>query len=69
MEKCEKYANLRGVIRAKFGTQQSFSQVLNMHPSTLSAKLNGRTEWAYNEVTAACKLLNIPLTDAHQYFF
>jgi hypothetical protein len=40
-----------------------------MHPSTLSSKLNGRAEWSYNEVVAACRVLDIALEDAAAYFF
>lgn len=65
----DKYSDLRGLIRAKFKTQQAFACKINMHPSTLSAKLTGRSEWAYNEVVDACKALGIALADAPAYFF
>ena len=64
-----KYAKLRGEILAKYRTNRDFAQVLNMSPATLSAKLNGRTEWTVPEMCAACKLLGIPLERAHEYFF
>lgn len=64
-----KYAELRGAIRAKFKTQRAFADAVKMHPSTLSSKLNGRSEWAFNEVAAACQVLGIPLADAPAYFF
>lgn len=64
-----RYAELRGAIKTKFRTQQAFAEALKMSPSTLSSKLNGRTEWAYNEVVAACQALGIALKDAPVYFF
>ena len=69
MDTQEKYAKLRGAIRTKFGTQHAFANALKMHPSTLSSKLNGRAEWSYNEVVAACRVLDIALGDAAAYFF
>lgn len=64
-----KYAELRGAIKAKFGTQQAFASALKISPAALSSKLNGRTEWSYNEVAAACQALGIALADAPVYFF
>ncbi len=65
----DKYAELRGAIRTKFKTQQAFADALQMNPSTLSAKLTGRSEWAFNEVVTACRVLGITLADAPSYFF
>ena len=65
----EKYAKLRGAIRTKFNTQEAFAKAIKMHPSTLSSKLNGRSEWSYNEVVASCKVLDIALEKAAAYFF
>ena len=63
------YAKLRGRIREKFGTQDAFARVLDMDPSTLSGKLTGKTEWTRAEIEKACVLLEIPLAEAHLYFF
>lgn len=65
----QKYALLRGAIRAKFGTQEAFAQAMNMRISTLSAKLNDRSEWTKSQMKRACELLEIPITEAHLYFF
>lgn len=64
-----KYAKLRGEIRAKYGTNKAFAVAMNMSYATLSAKLNGKTEWTVPEMALACKLLGIPLERAHEYFF
>jgi transcriptional regulator with XRE-family HTH domain len=69
MENQEQYAELRGKIRAKYRTQEEFARAIGMHASTLSAKLNGNTQWTSDEIVTACKVLDIPLADAAQYFF
>lgn len=63
------YAKLRGRIREKFATQEAFAQAMGMNPASLSGKLNGRTEWSRAEIEKACSLLDIPLAEAHLYFF
>lgn len=69
MRNKDKYAKLRGAIREKFKRQCDFADALQMHPSTLSSKLNGCTEWSFVEVATACRVLGIPLEDAPLYFF
>lgn len=64
-----KYPELDGKIREKYRTQHAFASALGMHPSTLSAKLRGRSQWAFNEVATSCRLLGIPLSQADVYFF
>lgn len=63
------YAKLRGAIREKFGTHKAFAPAMGMSAASLSAKLNGRTEWQADEIARACELLGIPLESAHEYFF
>jgi hypothetical protein len=63
------YAKLRGAIREKFGTHKAFAQAIGMSEASLSAKLNGRTEWQADEIAQACQLLDIQLELAYQYFF
>lgn len=63
------FAELRGLITAKFGTHAAFAAALGTSSSTLSAKLNGRTDWLSSEVARACRLLGVPLEKAHEYFF
>ncbi len=57
-----KYAEVRGAIRAKFGTQQAFAEAMGMHYSTLSSKLRGKTDWTRQEMEDASNLLGIPVT-------
>lgn len=57
-----KYAEVRGAIRAKFGTQQAFAKAMGMHYSTLSSKLRGLTDWTREEIARACELLGLSVT-------
>lgn len=63
------YDELRGKIRSKFRTQSNFAKATGLDPSMLSRKLNGRCEWSSSEIVRACEVLDIPLTEAHLYFF
>lgn len=64
-----KYAKLRGVIREKFGVQETFAEAMGMRIATLSAKLNDKSEWTKTQIVLACELLEIPIAEAHLYFF
>ena len=64
----ERYAKLRGLIREKYRTERGLAKHIKMHPSTLSAKLNGRSQWTFTEVVEVCKALGIPLAEADSYF-
>jgi hypothetical protein len=63
------YAKLRGRIIEKFGSQGAFAAAMEWREALLSAKLNNKSEWAFAEVMKACELLEIPLSEAHLYFF
>lgn len=63
------YSKLRGRIREKFTTHKAFALAVGLNAGTLSAKLNGRTQWTCDEVVKVCKVLDIPLEEAHAYFF
>lgn len=63
-----RYAPLCNKIRIKFRTMRGFAEAVGMHPSTLSAKLNGKSQWAFWEVAKSCEVLEIPLVEAPEYF-
>lgn len=63
------YSKLRGRIREVFGTQDVFAKALYISPCSLSQKLNGKTEWAADEIRRACELLSISPEDIPLYFF
>lgn len=62
------YAPLCNLIRQKFRTMKAFADAIGMNPSTLSAKLNGKSQWAFWEVAKTCEVLGIPLAEAPAYF-
>lgn len=64
-----RYAKLRGRIVEKFGSQSAFAAAIGWREALLSAKLNSKSEWSFSEVMEACKLLEIPVNEAHLYFF
>lgn len=63
------YSKLRGKIKEVFGSETSFSEAMGYNRSTISAKLNNRSEWTRADIEKACDLLRIPLTDVALYFF
>lgn len=63
------YSKLRGRIVEKFGSQAAFAAVLGWREALLSAKLNNKSKWEFSEVMKVCELLEIPLSEAHLYFF
>lgn len=63
------YAKLRGRIKEKFGSQDCFAAAMEMNRSTLSLKLNGKSDWTSPEIEKACIVLEIPFAEAHAYFF
>ena len=64
-----RYAKLRGRIVEKFGSQSAFSAAMGWREALVSAKLNGKSKWEVSEVLKVCKLLEIPVDEAHLYFF
>lgn len=63
------FSRLRGRIRMYFPTQAAFSEAVGMSESSLSKKLNGRSEWDAAEMRRTRELLEIPETEIHLYFF
>ena len=63
------YAKLRGLIVEKFRTQSAFAEAMEMNVATLNGKLNNRSQWTADEITKACDILGVPISEAHLYFF
>ncbi len=63
------YDKLLGRIVEKCGTQAAFAQAMGLSERTVSLKLNGKRAWSQMDITRACKVLDIDLTDVQQYFF
>jgi hypothetical protein len=63
------YAKLRGKIVEKYRTQFAFAKAMDINVATINGKLNGKSQWGADEIAKACALLEIPLTEAHEFFF
>lgn len=62
------YPALCGKIREKYRTQGNMANAIGMNPSTLSAKLSGKTQWSFADVEKICRILDIPMAEAPNFF-
>lgn len=63
------YSKLNGKIREVFGTQSAFAEAMKIGKTSLSYKLNNKSEWTQAEMTNAMDLLHIPYSSVRAYFF
>ena len=63
------YSKIKGAIKEKFDNQAQFAEALGIGESTLSLKLNNKTEWTQGEMVAALNLLGISVDQVEDYFF
>ena len=63
------YAKLRGRMRECGYTQAQLAETIGMYYSTLSAKLNNKSEFTSGEIEKICSALNIERCDIGIYFF
>lgn len=63
------YKKLRGIIRERFSTQANFAQAIGLSATSLSAKLNCRTEFGQEEMKKAAEVLRILPEEMSFYFF
>ena len=68
MGKRDLYPALCGRIREKYRTQGNLACVVGMNPSTLSAKLAGKTQWSFIDVEKICRALEIPMAESPNFF-
>ena len=68
MGKCDMYPELCGRIREKYRTQGNLARKVGMNPSTLSAKLTGKSQWSFLDVAKICKAIDIPMAEAPNFF-
>ncbi len=62
------YPTLCGKIREKYRTQGNLARAIGMNPSTFSGKLSGKSQWSYADVEKICRVLDIPMADAPNFF-
>lgn len=63
------FRKLRGRIKELFGSEKAFAEAMEMAPSNLSARLNGKIQWGAVEIKRASDLLKIPDGEVVAYFF
>lgn len=63
------FKELKLQILRVFDNQANFAEAMDMSTAALSQRLNNNVDWSTKEMFTACKLLNIPLEKAHEYFF
>lgn len=63
------YSKLKGRIKEKFGTQEKFAEALGIGISTLSLKMNNKTEWSQDEMRVTLQLLEEDSNQINAYFF
>lgn len=62
-------SKLRGKIRENFGSKYAFGEALGMALSTLSGKLNNKSEFTRSEILSIVKLLNLKKEEVYDVFF
>ena len=63
------YGKLREKIKAVFGTIGHFANAMGKDRSSIGNKLNGLVPWTSAEIESACRLLDVPVSEVHEYFF
>jgi transcriptional regulator with XRE-family HTH domain len=63
------YNKLKGRIVEMYGTQAKFAEALDVTETTLSRKMQSKSEFSKEDMIKWSKLLNIPQTDIPAYFF
>lgn len=63
------YRKLKGRIVEFYENQRAFAKALGIDYTSLNARLNNKTQWKTDDIVKACELLEIPLEEAHIYFF
>lgn len=63
------YSELLGRIKTKCDTQERFAALMGMSTTTLSKKLNGKSEFTQAEINKACEILEIDPVEIPKYFF
>lgn len=63
------YLKLRGKIRETKLTEAKLANLLNISKSSISSRINGKSQWKIDEIEKTCKILNIPVEMIGEYFF
>lgn len=63
------YDKLRGKIKEVCGTNFKFAELMGVSNSTISAKLNNKSEFSQPEIFRAVEVLGLEKSEIPQYFF
>ncbi len=63
------YAKLHGRIKELYNTQSNFAKQIGLSPTSLSKKLNNKTEFSQNEIANSLEALHLEINDIPTYFF
>ena len=63
------YNKLRGKIVEMYGSQKSFAEALKLSEQSVTAKLNGRSEFSQKDIIKWCDVLGIDAEHITDYFF
>ena len=63
------YNKLKGRIKEVCDTNMRFAELMGISMSTISAKLNNKSEFSQPEILKAVEVLNLERSDIPQYFF
>lgn len=63
------YNKLRGRIIEVYGSQRKFSDEINLSEQSITAKLNGRSDFSQEDILRWCNSLKIERGDIGIYFF
>ena len=63
------YRKLRGRIVERYGTLSQYAEAIGLSLTSLSAKLNRKTDFTGKEIRTWCSLLGIATEDIGAYFF
>lgn len=63
------YSRLKERILKKYGTLTKFSEAMDCKISTMSMRLNNRSEWPQSDIYKAKELLNISNRDIGAFFY
>lgn len=63
------YNKLRGLIKEKYGTLQSFAESLGIGTTTLNSRLNSETYFDQSEIERVATLLDLSKVEVDQVFF
>lgn len=63
------FARLKGRIREICSTDTAFAQAMGLNRSTISERLNGKSDFSADEIWKACQILHISADQIGDYFF